>query len=248
MDIALIAAGLAACIWLLIVVYRQNIRKHLPWFVAYVGWQVVQALIQLVTLLISRRLYFRVYWWMESLEILLTVAAVRESFLRIFRGFTRMPWFRWTVSGVIAAVVAYSAWKAVYQPPVQGSRLTSFILGAEFLFRWGIAGIAGLTYVLSWALSEPSGTREDAVMTGFGLISGAFILTVICVSLFGNKFLFFSKYAPSVGYFIAIFLWIRVFSRPVEGFGFEELGIGPEDLLKLIRRYRADVRKIRGQQ
>ena len=85
-------------------------------------------------------------------------------------------------------------------------------------------------------------------MTGFGLISGAFILTVICVSVFGNNFLSFSKYAPSVGYFIAIFLWIRVFSRPVEGFGFEELGIGPEDLLKLIRGYREDVRKIRGKQ
>src|SRR5437764_5921829 len=100
MDVALIAAGLAVGIWLLIIVHRQNVRTQLPWFVLYVAWQVMQALIQLVTLLISRRLYFRVYWWMESLEILLTVAAVRESFLRIFSGFTKMPWFRWTVSGV----------------------------------------------------------------------------------------------------------------------------------------------------
>jgi hypothetical protein len=200
-----------------------------------------------VTLQISRGLYIRVYWWMETVEILFTVIAVRESFLRIFKGFTKMPWFRWTVSGVIAAVVAYSTWKAIYHPPVQGNWLTAFVIGAEFLFRWGIAGIAVLTYVLSWALSEPSETREDAVMTGFGLISGAFILTVIWVSVFGNN-LFFSKYAPPVGYFIAAFLWIRVFSRPVEGFGFEELGIGPEDMLKLIRRYRADVRKVRGKQ
>jgi hypothetical protein len=247
MDVALIAAGLAAGIWLLIIVYRQNVRKQLPWFVSYVCWQVLQALIQLVALLFSRRLYITVYWWMEAVEIVLIVAAVRETFLRIFRGFTKMPWFRWTVSGVIATIVAYSAWKAIYHPPVQGNWLTSFIVGVEFLFRWGIAGIAVLTYVLSWELSEPSETREDAVMTGFGLISGAFILTVIWVSVFGNN-LFFSKYAPPVGYFIAMFLWIRVFSRPVEGFGFEELGIGPEDMLKLIRRYRADVRKVRGKQ
>ena len=247
MDVALIAAGLASGIWLLIIVCRQSVRKQLPWFVAYVSWQVVQALSQLLALMVSRRLYITVYWWMEAVEILLTVAAVRESFLRIFRGFTKMPWFRWIVSGVIAAVVAYSAWKAIYYPPVQGNWLTSFIVGSEFLFRWGIAGIALLTYVLSWSLSELSETREDAVMTGFGLISGAVILAVIWVSVFGNN-LFFSKYAPSVGYFIAIFLWIRVFSRPVEGFSFEELGIGPEDMLKLIRRYRADVKKIRGKQ
>lgn len=247
MDVALIAAGLAAGVWLLTIVYRQNVRKHLPWFVSYIVWQVVQALIQLLALLVSRRLYITVYWWMEAVEVVLTVAAVRESFLRIFKGFTKLPWFQWTVSAMIGVVVVYSAWKAIYHPPAQGNWLTSFIVGAEFLFRWCIAGIAVLTYVLSWALSGPSDTREDAVMTGFGLISGTFILTVIWVSVFGNN-LFFSKYAPSVGYFIAVFLWIRVFSRPVEGFGFEGLGIGPEDMLKLIRRYRADIRKIRGQQ
>jgi hypothetical protein len=248
MDIALITAGLAAGIWLLIILHRQNVRKHLPWFVAYVVWQVLQALVQLLAVLVISRLYITLYWWMEAVDMLLTVAAVRESFLRIFKGFTKMPWFRWTVSGVIAAIVAYSAWKAIYHPPVQGTWLTSFVVGIEFLFRWGIAGIAALTFVLSWALSEPTETWEDTILTGFGLISGAFIFSLICVSLFGNKFLSFSKYAPSVGYFIAIFLWIRVFSRPVESFGFKELGIGPEDLLKLIRRYRADVRKIRGKQ
>ena len=247
MDIALITAGLAVGIWLLIIVHRQNVRKQLPWFVSYVAWQVLQALLQLFALLISRRLYIMAYWWMEAVAILLTVAAVRESFLRIFRGFTKMPWFRWTVSGVIAAIVAYSAWKALYDPPVHGNWLTSFVIGAEVLFRWGIVGIALLTFALSWALSEPTDTWEDTVLTGFGLISGAVIVNVICVSVFGNRFLFFSKYAPSVGYFLAIFLWIRFFSRPVEGISFEDLGIGPEDMLKLIRRYREDVRKIRGQ-
>lgn len=248
MDIALIAAGLAAGVWLLTIVYRQDVRKHLTWFVSYVAWQVVQALIQLSTLLFSPRLYILVYWWMEGIEILLTVAAVRESFLRIFKGFTKMPWFRWTVSSVIAAVVAYSAWKAIYHPPVQGNWLTAFIVGAEFLFRWGIAGIAALTFALSWALSEPTETWEDTILMGFGLISGAFILSLVCVSLFGSRFLFFSKYAPSMGYFAAVFLWIRFFSRPLERVSFEDLGIGPEDMLKLIRRYREDLRKVRGKQ
>src|SRR5437588_10730266 len=166
MDVALIAAALAAAIWLLIIVHRQNIRKHLPWFVSYVAWQVVQALIQLLAVLISRRLYITVYWWMETVAILLTVGAVRESFLRIFRGFTKMPWFRWTVSGVIAVVVAYASWKAIYHPPVQGNWLTSFVIGSEFLFRWGIAGIEVVHYVMSVSLSVSSNILAEFGMIG----------------------------------------------------------------------------------
>lgn len=247
MDIALFIAGLTVTVWLLIILQRQHVRKHLPWFVSYVAWQVLQAMVLLAGLLISPSVYIAVYWWMEAVAIFLTVAAVRESFLRIFLGFTKMPWFRWTVSAVIAAVVAYSAWKAIYHPPVQGNWLTAFILGAEFLFRWGILGIALLTFVLSWALEQPTHTWEDTVLTGFTLISGTIVMAVICASLFGKQFLFFSKYAPSVGYFLAIFFWIRFFSRPLQGTTFEDLGIGPEDMLKLIRRYREDLKRMRGQ-
>lgn len=159
-----------------------------------------------------------------------------------------MPWFRWTVTAVIAVVVFYSAWKAIYHPPVQGNWLTAFVLGAEFLFRWGILGITILTFVLSWVLSEPIGFWEDAVLDGFGIISGAFILFAVGASVLGKQFLFFGKYLPSVGYFVAVFWWIRFFSRPLEGPTFEDLGIGPEDMLKLMRRYRENLKKIRGQQ
>lgn len=248
MDLVLIIAGLVVYVWLLIVVHRRHVRRRLPWFVFYVLWGVLFQCELLASWLISQKVYLALYWWTETIEILLTVAAVRESFLRIFRGFTKLPWFRWTVSGVIAAVVAYSAWKSIYHPPVQGNSVTAFVIGSEFTFRWGIAGIAVLTYVLTWLIYEPSGTREDAVITGFGIISVAFLASVVCVSLFGTGFLLFSKYAPSVGYFIAVFLWIWVFSRPIEGFGFDELGIGPEDLLKLIRRYRQDLKKVRGRE
>jgi hypothetical protein len=57
-------------------------------------------------------------------------------------------------------------------------------------------------------------------------------------SLFGNKHIFLTKYIPSVGYFLAAFWWIYVFSRPVLQFGFEELGMGPEDIRKVLKRYR----------
>jgi hypothetical protein len=242
----LLITGLAIDVWLLTIVHRQHVRRHLPWFVLYIAWQVLLVLIQLTTWLINPRSYVTIYWWTEAIGVVVIVGAVRESFLRIFRGFTGMQWFRWTVSGVIAAVVAYSAWKAVYAPPVQGNRLTALVIGSEFLFRWGIAIIALLTTILSYLLNEPMDTWEDAVITGFGLASAAFVISVILVSFFGMRYLFLSKYIPSVGYFVAVFMWIRVFSRPVQGFGFKELGIGPEEMLRIMRDYREAVKAIRG--
>jgi hypothetical protein len=104
----------------------------------YIGWESLITLAQLTLWLVRRKWYYNAYWWIEAVEIALIVAAVRESFLRIFQGFTRKPGFRWLVWSVIVAVVAYSAWKAIHAPPLEGSRVDAFVVGAEFLFRWGM--------------------------------------------------------------------------------------------------------------
>lgn len=235
MELGLLISGSVVYAWLLIIVYRQGIRKQLPWFALYVVWEVVQQCGVFAAWLISRRLYVALYWWTEVLEIFLTVAAVRESFLRIFHGLTRKPGFRWLVWSVIGAVVVYSAWKTIHAPPLQSSRLDAFVYDTEFLFRWGIAGIALLTTVLSLFTKEGI-TREDAVVTGFGVVSLAFVLYVSSFSILGNKYIFLTKYIPAVGYFVAVFWWIYVFSRPLKQFGFEELGMGPEEIRKALRR------------
>jgi len=239
MATAVLIAALAVNVWLLIIVRREGVRKQLPWFALYVAWELTLTCIQLAAWIISHRLYVAVYWWMEAIEVVLIVAAVRESFLLIFEGFTSKPEFRWSVWGVIAAVILYSGWKAIYAPPVQGNRLALFIIGAEFAFRWGIAGIGVLTTVWSWLLTEPANTREDAVVTGFGIASVAFVATTVIVSVFGTRYLFFSKYLPSVGYFMAAFWWIRVFSRPVKEFGLKEMGLELEDVGNELHRYQS---------
>lgn len=246
MATVVLIANLAVNAWLLIIVHRQDARKQLPWFASYVAWEFLLACMQLAAWVISSRFYVAVYWWTEAVEVVLIVAAVRESFLRIFMGFTAMRWFRWSVWAVIIAVVLYSALKAIYAPPVQGSRLAVFVIGAEFMFRWGIAAIGLLSTVLMFVLEEPQGSREDLVVTGFGIASVAFVALVVIRSLFGTRYIFFSKYLPSVGYFVAAFLWIWAFSRPIWEFGFKELGVGPEDVAKTLRGYRDAARRIRG--
>jgi hypothetical protein len=234
-DLALLIGSLALDIWLLTILHRQGVRKQLLWFVIYVACGILSQTTQMVARAISLRLYITVYWWLEAVAVVLIVAAFRESFLRIFQGITRKPGFRLALWSVIGAVVVYSAWKAVHAPPLQTSRLDTFVFGAEFLYRWGIAGIALLTTILSLFAKEGI-TREDAVVTGFGVSSLAFILYVSSFSLFGKQYVFLTKYIPSVGYFVAVFLWIYVFSRPLSQFGFEELGMGPEEIGNALRR------------
>jgi len=186
MEIAFLTAGLVVYAWLLIIVYLQGIRRQLPWFALYVAWEFLAQSTQVGLYLIGRQFYLKAFWWLEAVEIVLTVAAVRESFLRIFQGFTRKPAFRWSVWTVIVVVVAYSAWKAVYAPPLQVSRLSTFVFGAEFLFRWGFLGITALTVVLSLLMKEGI-TREDAIVTGFGAAAGSFLLYLGTFSLFVRK-------------------------------------------------------------
>lgn len=236
-DLVLLIGSLAVDIWLLVILQRHGVRKQLPWFALYVVWGVLLQATQIVARAISLGLYIVVYWCMEAVAVLLIVAAVRESFLRIFQGFTRKPGFQASVWTVIGLVVVYSAWKAIHAPPLQTRRLATFVFGAEFLFRWGIVGIAVLTTGLSLLLKEGI-TREDAVVTGFGVASLAIVLYVNSFSLLGSQYIFLTKYISSVGYFVAAFWWIYVFSRPVRQFGFEELGLGPEEIRKILRRYR----------
>jgi hypothetical protein len=237
MIIVVLIVGFAVNAWLLILLHRQGVRKQLQWFALYVSWQLLLISIQLMASIIIPRLYVAVYWWTETIEVVLIVAAVRESFVRIFEGFTSKPGFRWTVWAAIVAVVAYSAWKAIYAPPVQSNRLAAFVIGAEFAFRCGIVAIWFLTTMWSFFLEEPINTREDAVVTGFAIASIAFLATTVIASVFGTRYLFFRKYLPSVGYFMAVFWWIRVFSRPNKQTTLKDLGMEPEDVQKELRLY-----------
>lgn len=244
MDTFLIAVNLLVNLWLLIILQRQEVRKHLPWFVLYIGWEVLAGAFGLALWIGNRRLFRALYWWTEAIEIALIVAAVRESFLRLFRGFTREPGFRWSVWGVIGGVVIYAGWRAMAAPPLQQNKFGIFEVDAELLFRWAIFGTAAFTTFLGLLLGESPETREDAVIMGFGAASAGFLAYVISFSASGTKYAFFTKFAPTMGYFLAVGWWIWVFSHPVARFGFKELGMGPGDIGKAMRRSREFVERL----
>jgi hypothetical protein len=230
-------------LWLFRILRRQGVRKQLPWFVSYIVWQLLLTVVTLVTWIGWRSLYTVVFWWIEVVTVALLVAMVRESLLRIFKGFESL--LRWAVLGSIAAVLIYSGWKGAQAPAVQGGRLVAFEVGAEFVLRWGVAVMSMVATVLMWTMKEPSGSREDAVITGAAIASLGFVAWSVILWLLGARFISFVQYLPAVGYFIAAFYWIGIFRRPTEEFGLKELGIQPEQVAKELHGYRKILEWIR---
>lgn len=231
-------ADLAVNIWLLVIVWRRDVWRNLPWFASYVAAELVITSIGLALWLVDRHLYITVFWWMEAARIGLIVGAVRESFIQTFIGFSSLRWFPWLVRSVIGSVLAYSIWKAIYAPPVQNNMIISVIIAGEFTFRWGIAAIGLLSLALVWFLELPNDTREALVLDGCAISSVAFLATVLSRSFFGEKYAFFMQYVPDVGYLTAVAIWIKYMRRPEQEFGFKELGMTPEAMALELRRYR----------
>src|ERR1700739_2695355 len=175
--------------WLLFILVRNRIIRFLPWFGAYIASELVGACVGLVLWSLQSHLYLTVFWVMAAAQIILIVGAVRESFLRLFIGFRSRPWFPWLVRSVIALILLYSVWKAVYVPTVKTNRLISLIADGEFAFRWTILAVGLLAVILERIFMVSRSTREAAVLDGCTVVSLGVIAWVVSRSLLGQKYI-----------------------------------------------------------
>lgn len=235
---------LAVSSWLLVVVLRRGIWRQLPWFACYIASEVVGACAGLALWHVNRHLYITVYWSLDAVQLILIIGAVRESFVRTFVGFSSLRWFPWLVSGVIATVLVYAAWKAIYAPPVQSNRIIALIIGGEFTFRWGIVAVGLLSAGLERLFELPRDTREVAVIDGCAVASVGLLAWVVIRSLFGTRYLPITQYFGELAYLLACAIWIKYMLRPEAKVGFNELGISPEQVALELRRYRTAAERL----
>jgi hypothetical protein len=245
-PILIFLADLVVNFWLVVIISRNRIWKHLPWFALYIAQELATTAVGLALWLVDQRLYVTFFWWTEALRIVLIVGLVRESFVRIFLGFSSLRWFPWVVRSVIGCVLVYSMWKAIYAPPIQNNKIISLIIAGEFTFRWGIAAVGLLSLLMVWFFQLPNDTRETAVILGSAVASAAFLANVVSRSLFGTKYALITQFIPDVGYLVATLIWIKYMSRPEPEFGFEELSITPEMMVLELHRYRQAAERLFG--
>jgi hypothetical protein len=233
--------------WLLLILVRGRITRSLPWFAAYIVSEVVGACVGLVLWSLKSHLYSTVFWVLAAAQIILIVGAVRESFLRLFVGFRSQPWFPWLVRSVIALILLYSVWKAVYLPTVRTNRLISLIADGEFAFRWTILAVGLLAVILERIFMVSRNTREAAVLDGSTVVSLGVVAWVVSRSLLGQKYIVITQYLQEIGYLLGAAIWIKCMSRPESLTGFAELSITPEQAQAELRRYRQAAKRFLNQ-
>jgi hypothetical protein len=109
--------------------WRQRLYARFPLFAAYIAYVAVQMVLR-SAFLANQHFYFYVYWLTAPIEVILSLLAAHESFLKVFRSFYLLWWFRIFFPGAIVVAVAYSAWKGYASPPVHVSASGAAIISA----------------------------------------------------------------------------------------------------------------------
>jgi hypothetical protein len=184
----------------------RGLQKRFLWFFVYVLYSLLEAIVQLAVSG-NQKMYFTVYWATEPVDAVLTVLALRESFLSIFWPEARLRWFRWVFWSGIALAMVYGGWEAWVLPARQASRLVWVIIDLEFGLNAFIS-IFGLLYggfIRLFGILEHQ--RETAIILGF--TANACIGNFGCItrSVFGTRFRLLSGLIPAVAYIVGEAIW-----------------------------------------
>jgi hypothetical protein len=225
------SVALQLCILLLMA--RRKLFRQFPLFAIYTAYIVCITTLR-SAVLSNRRLYFDVYWITEPGEILLGVLAVHESFMRVFRAFYALWWFRLLLPGSMAAALIYSGWIAYAHPPVYATRAGAAIISAAVASEYVIVGISVLFFLLVMLLRVRWRLREFRIVLGFGISALAMVFAGLLHSQNGTKLIFLSEYLPPVAYFLAVLIWLSAMLGRQGGNNWQ-VQRAPADVIKELR-------------
>lgn len=203
--------GILACLW------RWGGWRKVPIFSVYLAFILLRTIIGSIALS-HEAFYFEFYWISAPMEIGLTVLAVLESFWRVFASFRLLRWFRLVLPAAVAAALAYSAWRGYHYdrfPLVEMTPAASALVSATVMLQYAILGVA-LTYFLLGVLLHVGGrTLENRLVLGFGVASLAAAFGGSIRGMFGESFGLVSRESQSLGYLIALLLWLSGAVYPI---------------------------------
>lgn len=214
-DNSLLVLAIALETTLVVILLRRRLHREFAFFFAYIASQALADVIKL-TAIHNFNLYFRVFWTAEPFLVLLALAALYESYYRVFHNFFRVyPWFWRLFPAAVLTVVVISAVYAVTRPPIQAVRITRFIVSLEI----GVNLIQFAIFLLFWGAMWVFRARRRnyplGIVNGFAVLAIAGIAYTL-FSEFGTKFTFLLRYGVPVAYILAEAVWLDTFLRPPE--------------------------------
>jgi hypothetical protein len=214
-DIAVVV-GIGLQVVILVLLLRRRLQSRFLWFLAYIAYEIVESLLRLVVVASfgeGSRLYLKVYWSTEILEVILCVMAVRESFLNVFRGYTRIRLFMWSVWSCVGLALLYSVFKAWFFPPLHAGWRATAVIDLELGVEYCLAAVGLLYFGLQWFLKMRGRNWESGVISGFSIYVGLALCGYLTRSIFGTRFSLVSVWLPTVAYLVGEVTWVFEFSR-----------------------------------
>lgn len=247
MEALLTKISFVLVICLQIIILRCLITRRLHhrffWFLTYIVYALIEGALKL-GVSGNMTLYARVYWATEVGDVILSVLAMRESFLNTFRLFTRFRWFLWLVWSSVGAALLYAAFRAAFFPPLNHTRQGAIIIGLETAVDYSLAAVG----ILYFAVLVFSRTRERpweaGIVSGFTINAVFAVLGLLSISIFGTKFRVLNEWIPAVAYIMAELEWAVALSRP-ERIRRDMPTIRAEDLT-MMDQYKRTLQKLLG--
>lgn len=208
---AVLALSIGLQLAILIILMKRRLHGRFFWFLIYIAYVLVEAIMRL-SVAGNPTLYFYVYWLTTIGSVILSLLAVRESFLNVFRMYMRFVWFTRIVWGFIALALLYPVMRAWLWPPVHATRLVTVIIALELILDYSLAAIGFIYFILVRFEKIKQHQWESAVISGFMTLGTFSALGTMSRSVFGTQA--FSTWAAAIAYLVAEIEWIIVLSRP----------------------------------
>jgi hypothetical protein len=227
--------------WILALLWRRNLWRMFPIFTGYIAYVLVRTIIGSATLS-HPNIYFYFYWISAPGEMILMLLAAHESFLKVFRSFYLLWWFRIFFPGAIVIAVAYSAWKGYSSPPVHVSAAGAAIISAALTAQYVILAISILFFELAKFLHVPWKIHEYRFVLGFGISSLAVAFAGAVRSAFGTRFEFVTEMLPAVAYIVSLLVWLSAVLPTARFNDQPRERLSPEDAVSDLRRQLSSIR------
>lgn len=221
---------------------KRRLRRRLFWFLAYIIYALIEDGVRLAVSG-NPALYGRVYWLTEIGDLTLLIAAVAESFVNVFREFTRLRLFMWMVWGCVGLALLYSLFKAWVFPPVRTGHLGSIVIAVEVTVDYSVTvvGILFFLFMLFFRMKERP--WEMGIIGGFSINAALAVFGPLTFSAFGTKFRLVSAWIPAIAYLLAEITWLIYLWRPERKMAvpnreanIDDLG-KMDDYVKILKRF-----------
>ncbi len=200
-------------VWIVTLLVKRKLAKRFPWFLAFILYQICEGIVRwsIYSIWGNGRIYFAVYWTTEPFDVLLSVCALGESFLQIFKPLTKVSWFRWLFWNCLALTLAYWLWQSWAHPPTDTNWMMSIILQMDLTAVYVPIVIAMLYFGLAKFFKVTQHQRQSGIILGLAINAVSEVGALVPRSIFGARVAMLIGWIPPLGYILAEIIWVHEF-------------------------------------